>query len=43
MFSFQELEEIILCVNSSNKAALKIYEQAGFIELNKLVSYNLKL
>ncbi|WP_368505031.1 GNAT family N-acetyltransferase [Alkalihalophilus sp. As8PL] len=43
MFSFNELDEIILCVNSSNKAALSIYEQAGFIELNKLVSYELKV
>lgn len=42
MFSFQELDEIILCVNSSNKAALNIYLQAGFIEHNKLVSYELK-
>jgi ribosomal protein S18 acetylase RimI-like enzyme len=43
MFSFAEIEEIILCVHSSNKAAFSIYEQAGFMELNKLISYEVKI
>lgn len=41
MFSFEELDEITLCVDSSNQAAIKIYLKAGFTELHKLVSYEL--
>lgn len=39
LFSFSELNEIILCVTTNNEAAIKIYKNAGFTEIHRLVSY----
>lgn len=43
LFSFEELKEITLCVNSSNQAAVTVYKNSGFFEVHTLVSYKLTL
>ncbi len=39
LFSFAEIEEITLCVGSSNQAAIRVYEKAGFTKVHELVFY----
>ncbi|RXI96707.1 GNAT family N-acetyltransferase [Anaerobacillus alkaliphilus] len=43
LFSFEEIEEITLCVNSSNQAAIHVYEKVGFTKVHELVFYQGKL
>lgn len=43
LFSFVEINEITLCVNSSNEAALKLYGKVGFQEQSRLKSYKCHL
>jgi ribosomal protein S18 acetylase RimI-like enzyme len=43
MFSFQELEEIVLCVDADNEQACKLYVDAGFKKAHTLISYVLEL
>lgn len=43
LFSFGGIEEITLCVNSSNQAAIRVYEKVGFTKVHELVLYQGKL
>ncbi|MDV2886669.1 GNAT family N-acetyltransferase [Alkalihalophilus pseudofirmus] len=42
LFSYEEIEEITLCVNNNQKAALHSYLKAGFTEVHQLTAYKLK-
>ncbi|ADU28917.1 GNAT family N-acetyltransferase [Evansella cellulosilytica] len=41
MYSYEEINEITLCVNSNNHSAIKIYRSAGFKEFYHVASYEL--
>lgn len=41
LFSFEEMKEITLSVNSTNKAAINLYEKAGFLTQNRLNAYEI--
>ncbi|UTR10909.1 GNAT family N-acetyltransferase [Evansella sp. LMS18] len=41
LFSFEEINNIILCVDAGNKAALKVYRSSGFSEQHRLNFYTL--
>lgn len=41
MFSFDDIDEISLCVNADSDSALRLYKAAGFKEEHVLVSYEL--
>lgn len=43
MFSFQELDEIVLCVDADNEQACKLYVDAGFKKAHTLHSYVLEI
>ncbi|WP_349407714.1 GNAT family N-acetyltransferase [Pseudalkalibacillus sp. SCS-8] len=43
MFSFPEIDEIILCVGTRNEKAYNLYIQSGFTEEHRLVAYQLEL
>ena len=43
LFSFHEINEITLCVNRSNEAAISIYKKVGFEEQHQLVTYELTI
>ncbi len=43
MFSFQELEKIVLCVDADNEQACQLYVNAGFKKLHTLNSYVLEV
>ncbi|MGM7701879.1 GNAT family N-acetyltransferase [Pseudalkalibacillus sp. Hm43] len=43
MFSFQELEEIVLCVDADNEQACRLYVGAGFKKVHTLNSYVLEV
>lgn len=43
LFSFKEINEIILCVDASNATAIRIYKNAGFTPLHQLAFFVLPL
>lgn len=43
IFSFEEIEELRLCVNATNKMAIRLYEKAGFVLADELHYYEKKL
>lgn len=43
LFSFEDIKEITLCVNSENEAAIKLYEKVGFEVQSRLDSYEVFL
>lgn len=42
LFSFEDIKEITLCVNSTNEAAISLYKKVGFEVQSRLNSYEIK-